>query len=129
MNTGSTARRRLTILGSTGSIGQNTLDVIAQLGGRDAFDIAAITGHDNIELLAAQARACGAAFALHFSHTHGLAENVFASSCRPFVCYFRQVGGRLDGIDRRWPAPAVAPISRLPTRNASSPPAICSCAP
>lgn len=61
MNTGSKARRRLTILGSTGSIGQNTLDVIAQLGGRDAFDIAAITGHDNIGLLAAQAKACGAA--------------------------------------------------------------------
>ena len=64
MNTGSTARRRLTILGSTGSIGQNTLDVIAQLGGREAFDIAAITGHDNIELLAKQAKACGAAFAV-----------------------------------------------------------------
>ncbi len=64
MNTGSTARRRLTILGSTGSIGQNTLDVIAQLGGREAFDIAAITGHDNIGLLAAQAKACGAAFAV-----------------------------------------------------------------
>ncbi|MGN6776271.1 1-deoxy-D-xylulose-5-phosphate reductoisomerase [Rhizobium sp.] len=64
MNTGSTARRRLTILGSTGSIGQNTLDVIAQLGGRNAFDIAAITGHDNIGLLAEQAKACGAAFAV-----------------------------------------------------------------
>ncbi|GAC1044098.1 1-deoxy-D-xylulose-5-phosphate reductoisomerase [Rhizobium sp. No.120] len=64
MNTASKGRRRLTILGSTGSIGQNTLDVIAQLGGRDAFDIAAITGHDNIGLLAAQARACGAAFAV-----------------------------------------------------------------
>ncbi|MGG6894146.1 1-deoxy-D-xylulose-5-phosphate reductoisomerase [Rhizobium sp. BR 315] len=64
MNTGSKARRRLTILGSTGSIGQNTLDVIAQLGGRDAFDIAAITGHDNIGLLAEQAKACGATFAV-----------------------------------------------------------------
>ncbi len=64
MNTASKAHRRLTILGSTGSIGQNTLDVIAQLGGRDAFDIAAITGHDNIGLLAEQAKACGAAFAV-----------------------------------------------------------------
>ena len=64
MNTASNARRRLTILGSTGSIGQNTLDVIAQVGGRDAFDIAAITGHDNIGLLAEQAKACGAAFAV-----------------------------------------------------------------
>ncbi|MFT4183220.1 MAG: 1-deoxy-D-xylulose-5-phosphate reductoisomerase, partial [Rhizobium sp.] len=64
MTSGNTARRRLTILGSTGSIGQNTLDVIAQLGGRDAFDVAAITGHDNVDLLAEQARACGAALAV-----------------------------------------------------------------
>ncbi|WFU08486.1 1-deoxy-D-xylulose-5-phosphate reductoisomerase [Rhizobium sp. CB3090] len=64
MTTGSKAPRRLTILGSTGSIGQNTLDVIAQLGGREAFDIAAITGHDNIDLLANQAKACGAALAV-----------------------------------------------------------------
>ncbi|MBB4568201.1 1-deoxy-D-xylulose-5-phosphate reductoisomerase [Rhizobium leucaenae] len=64
MTTGSKAPRRLTILGSTGSIGQNTLDVIAQLGGREAFDIAAITGHDNIDLLASQAKACGAALAV-----------------------------------------------------------------
>ncbi|MDE1991260.1 MAG: 1-deoxy-D-xylulose-5-phosphate reductoisomerase [Rhizobiaceae bacterium] len=64
MKTGNTAPRRLTILGSTGSIGQNTLDVIAQLGGRDAFEIAAITGHDNIDLLADQAKACGAGMAV-----------------------------------------------------------------
>ncbi|MBB6488358.1 1-deoxy-D-xylulose-5-phosphate reductoisomerase [Rhizobium lusitanum] len=64
MTTDSKSKRRLTILGSTGSIGQNTLDVVAQLGGRDAFDIAAITGHDNIDLLAQQAKDCGAAFAV-----------------------------------------------------------------
>ena len=64
MITDSKSKRRLTILGSTGSIGQNTLDVVAQLGGRDAFDIAAITGHDNIDLLAQQAKDCGAAFAV-----------------------------------------------------------------
>ena len=64
MTTGKKAPRRLTILGSTGSIGQNTLDVIAQLGGREAFDVAAITGHDNVELLAEQAKACGAGLAV-----------------------------------------------------------------
>lgn len=64
MTTGSKAKRRLTILGSTGSIGQNTLDVVTQLGGREAFDIAAVTGHDNIDLLAQQAKACGTAFAV-----------------------------------------------------------------
>jgi 1-deoxy-D-xylulose-5-phosphate reductoisomerase len=57
-------RRRISILGSTGSIGVNTLDVLQQLGGRDAFDVAAVTGHSNIALLAEQAKACGAGFAV-----------------------------------------------------------------
>lgn len=46
----------LSILGATGSIGVNTLDVIAQCGGRERYQIAALTGHSNIDLLAAQAR-------------------------------------------------------------------------
>ena len=39
MKAGNQVPRRLTILGSTGSIGQNTLDVIGQLGGREAFEV------------------------------------------------------------------------------------------
>ena len=57
-------RRRISILGSTGSIGVNTLDVVAQLGGRDAFDIVAITGNSNVALLAEQAKAFGARLAV-----------------------------------------------------------------
>lgn len=64
MNPVTEVPRRLTILGSTGSIGANTLDVIAQLGGRDAFEILALTGNGNIELLAEQARATGARLAV-----------------------------------------------------------------
>jgi len=56
--------RRLTILGSTGSIGANTLDVVNQLGGREAFEIGALTGNGNIELLAEQARTMGAKLAV-----------------------------------------------------------------
>ncbi|PTM96480.1 1-deoxy-D-xylulose-5-phosphate reductoisomerase [Mycoplana dimorpha] len=59
-----TTKRRVTILGSTGSIGTSTLDVIGQLGGRDAFEVVAVTGSGNIELLAKQARAVGAALAV-----------------------------------------------------------------
>ena len=44
MKTGLTAPRRLSIFGSTGSIGVNTLDVVKQLGGRDVFEVVAITG-------------------------------------------------------------------------------------
>lgn len=59
-----TTKRRVTILGSTGSIGTSTLDVIGQLGGRDAFEVVAVTGSGNIELLAKQAKAFGAALAV-----------------------------------------------------------------
>ena len=56
--------RRISILGSTGSIGVNTLDVLAQLGGRDAFELVAITGNNNVELLARQAQDFGARMAV-----------------------------------------------------------------
>jgi len=56
--------RRLSVLGSTGSIGVNTLDVIEQLGGRDAFEVMALTGNGNLDLLAEQARRTGAKLAV-----------------------------------------------------------------
>lgn len=57
-------RRRISILGATGSIGRNTLDIMNHLGGREVFEVPAITGMGNIELLAVQARQTGAGFAV-----------------------------------------------------------------
>ncbi|MET0358181.1 MAG: 1-deoxy-D-xylulose-5-phosphate reductoisomerase [Pararhizobium sp.] len=54
----------ITILGSTGSIGCSTLDVVAQLGGRERFVVEALTGNGNIGLLCEQARAVGARLAV-----------------------------------------------------------------
>jgi len=51
--------RRVTILGSTGSIGVNTLDVIAharKVYGPDAFPLAALTAQTNVALLIEQAK-------------------------------------------------------------------------
>src|ERR1700712_3410149 len=70
MTAGNQAPRRLTILGSAGSIGQNTLDVIAHLGGREAFEITALTGNGNVALLAEQAKAVGAKLAVTASDHH-----------------------------------------------------------
>jgi 1-deoxy-D-xylulose-5-phosphate reductoisomerase len=56
--------RRITVLGSTGSIGTSTLDVVRQLGGRERYEVVALTGNGNIDLLAAQARECGARMAV-----------------------------------------------------------------
>lgn len=50
--------KTVTVLGSTGSVGCNTLDLIAQ--DPDAYDVVALTAHQNVALLAAQARQFGA---------------------------------------------------------------------
>src|SRR5881227_2932055 len=53
--------RRVTILGSTGSIGQSTVDLLSR--NRDTFTVEALTANSNAALLAEQARALGARFA------------------------------------------------------------------
>ncbi|MDR1861339.1 MAG: 1-deoxy-D-xylulose-5-phosphate reductoisomerase [Bacteroidales bacterium] len=47
-------KKKIAILGSTGSIGVQTLDVVAQHP--DCFEVELLTANNNIELLAAQAR-------------------------------------------------------------------------
>ena len=54
--------RRVTILGSTGSIGQSTVDLL--LRNRDQFTVEALTANRNSALLAEQAKALGARFAV-----------------------------------------------------------------
>ncbi|MGV3577377.1 1-deoxy-D-xylulose-5-phosphate reductoisomerase [Brevundimonas sp.] len=51
-------RRRVTVLGSTGSVGASTLDLMeqAEAAGTGAFEVTALTGGQNIERLAEQAR-------------------------------------------------------------------------
>lgn len=49
-----TAPRRITVLGATGSIGDSTLNVIAQHP--QQFKVTALTGHNNVDKLAALAR-------------------------------------------------------------------------
>ena len=46
--------KNITVLGSTGSIGTQTLDVLAR--NKDKFQLTAITGHSNIKLLEEQTR-------------------------------------------------------------------------
>ena len=50
-------RRRISVLGATGSIGVNTLDLLARQGGAGVYDVVALTGGRNVALLAQQARA------------------------------------------------------------------------
>ncbi|WP_176473882.1 1-deoxy-D-xylulose-5-phosphate reductoisomerase [Actibacterium ureilyticum] len=54
--------RRVSIFGATGSIGRNTVDLIARNPG--AYDVVAVTGGRNIALLAEQARALRADIAV-----------------------------------------------------------------
>jgi 1-deoxy-D-xylulose-5-phosphate reductoisomerase len=59
-----TLPRRISVLGATGSIGVSTLDVLRQAGGRDRFEIVALTGMGNVDLLAQQAIQFGARVAV-----------------------------------------------------------------
>ncbi len=61
---------RLSILGSTGSIGQNTLDLVRN-SAPGKFEIVALTANRNAELLAQQAREFNASFAVLASEEHG----------------------------------------------------------
>jgi 1-deoxy-D-xylulose-5-phosphate reductoisomerase len=54
--------KRVTVLGSTGSIGQNTLEVIKASG--EDFEIQALTAYSNVGLLAEQARQMEAEYAV-----------------------------------------------------------------
>ncbi|MCA8879119.1 MAG: 1-deoxy-D-xylulose-5-phosphate reductoisomerase [Rhodobacteraceae bacterium] len=54
--------RRVTIFGSTGSIGRNTIDLIERAP--DEFQVVALTGGRNVALLADQARRLGAGIAV-----------------------------------------------------------------
>ncbi|MEO1532072.1 MAG: 1-deoxy-D-xylulose-5-phosphate reductoisomerase, partial [Pseudomonadota bacterium] len=56
-------RRKISILGVTGSIGQSTLSVIESLG-PERFETVAVTGHGNIEGLADAAKRLRAAVAV-----------------------------------------------------------------
>jgi 1-deoxy-D-xylulose-5-phosphate reductoisomerase len=61
IDSGQDQPRRVTILGSTGSIGQSTIDLLRR--NRDAFTVEALTANHNAALLAEQAKALGARFA------------------------------------------------------------------
>ncbi|HVH01760.1 MAG TPA: 1-deoxy-D-xylulose-5-phosphate reductoisomerase [Amaricoccus sp.] len=49
-------RRRVSILGATGSVGCNTVALIEAQGGAEAYEVVALTGSGNVALLAEQAR-------------------------------------------------------------------------
>ncbi len=55
-------KRRVTILGSTGSVGANTVELVASSPER--YEVEALVAHGNVELLARQARALGAKLAV-----------------------------------------------------------------
>lgn len=68
-------KQRVTVLGSTGSVGVNTLDVIA--AHPDRFDVFALSAATNVELMLKQCVKFKPKFAIMTSSAHGklLAEN------------------------------------------------------
>ncbi|MBC57723.1 MAG: 1-deoxy-D-xylulose-5-phosphate reductoisomerase [Confluentimicrobium sp.] len=73
--------RRVTIFGSTGSIGVNTIDLLTRQGGAAAFDVVALTGGRNVALLAEQARALKARLAVTcYPECHDALQEALAGS-------------------------------------------------
>jgi 1-deoxy-D-xylulose-5-phosphate reductoisomerase len=57
-------RKRVSIFGSTGSIGCNTVDLLRHQGGAETYDVVALTGGSRVDLLARQARELDAEIAV-----------------------------------------------------------------
>jgi 1-deoxy-D-xylulose-5-phosphate reductoisomerase len=73
--------RSVSVLGSTGSIGCNTLDVIRHFSEHDEFEIVALTGGNNVKLLARQAVEFGAAIAVTVhEHKYGELKSALAGT-------------------------------------------------
>jgi 1-deoxy-D-xylulose-5-phosphate reductoisomerase len=49
-------RRKVSVFGATGSVGRNTVSLLAEQGGAEAYEVVALTGAGNVALLAEQAR-------------------------------------------------------------------------
>ncbi len=56
--------RKISLFGSTGSIGVNTVDLLTRQGGAEVYDTVVLTGGRNVTLLAEQARALRAGLAV-----------------------------------------------------------------
>ena len=75
-------RRKIAILGATGSIGKSTLDLVGRNG--DRFEVVAVTAATNVEALAAIVRRTGARLAVvaDESRYEDLAELLVGTNCR-----------------------------------------------
>ena len=78
-------KRRLAILGSTGSIGTQTLDIVRQH--RDMFEVELISANSSIDLLAAQAREFDVnnVVVCDESRYRELSEALSGTSCKVFA--------------------------------------------
>lgn len=74
-------RRRIAILGATGSIGQSTLDLVER--SPDRFEVVALTAQTNVNALAAAARRTGAKLAViaEESHLTNLRDKLEGTGC------------------------------------------------
>jgi 1-deoxy-D-xylulose-5-phosphate reductoisomerase len=89
---------KLTVLGATGSIGVNTLDVVARHP--DRYEVLALTGHSQVDLLAAQCKRFRPAYAVVGSATDAgrLAGLLRADGVRTEVLHGAEALVRVAGL-------------------------------
>ena len=88
--------RSISILGATGSVGEQTLDLIAR--NRDAWRVEALTANGSVEKLAVMAREFGAKLAVigDESRLPELRDALAGSDCRGIGWSRRAMRGRLS---------------------------------
>ena len=112
------APRRVTILGSTGSVGCNTAELVAAQP--EAYAVEALVAHRNVERLAQQARALGAKLAVVAEDSqYRELKAALAGSGIEGRCGEARIGPRLQ-IQYRAPAVRRSEIRHDCTRNSFS---------
>ncbi len=91
--------KRVSILGSTGSIGRNALDVVASLG--DEVEVVGLAAHHNADLLARQARSYRAAVV-------GVSDERHAGALRPLAA---------DGVEVHVGEDAASAVAAAPAAD------------
>ena len=105
-------KRRVTILGATGSVGQQTIDLLES--DLESFDVVALTANTNVEKLAAQARHLRAEFAAVADPRHYLALKSALSGTDTEVAAGDDAIVEAACRDSEWVMSAIVGVAGLP---------------
>jgi 1-deoxy-D-xylulose-5-phosphate reductoisomerase len=111
-------KRKVAILGSTGSVGQQTIDLISRTP--DAYEVVALTANKNVEKLAEQARLLRPALAVVGEDTHYQALKDALAGTGIKVAAGAKAVEEAAQIDSDWVMSAIVGAAGLPATLAAA---------